>query len=364
MRAARKGGLLLAALSAVVIAACSQGQGPSGVPGGTVTAVGTPGADEYDNPVIAADFPDPGVLKVDGDYFAYATGDPRVDPDQPRETDVNIQVASSNDLVAWSQTVEALPELPSWSEGLIWAPEVWQVDQHFVMYYTARFTDGGRQCISVAVADDPAGPFLDDSDEPLVCQLDLGGSIDPFPLLAGDTRYLLWKNDGNCCGHPTRIWAQELTDDGLALAADEPVDLGIRNDASWEGDLIEAPTVIEHGGSYYLFFSANFFESASYAVGYAKAEEALGPYTDADENPILATPAGVAGWPGDRPAGPGGQAIVADSDGRLWILYHAWDLRSIGYHAGGARTMWVDELVFEDGRPVVFGPDDGPQAAP
>ncbi len=344
-------------------AACSADV--SGVPGGTFTADRTPGPDEYDNPVIETDFPDPGVLVVDGTYYAYATGDPRVDPAAPVTTPYHIQVATSDDLVEWTEPREALPELPAWTEGLIWAPETWQVGPRFVMYYTARFTEGGRQCISVAVGDDPAGPFVDESDEPLICQVDLGGSIDPFPFQDADgTRYVLWKNDGNCCGRATRIWAQELTDDGLELVG-EPVDVGARNDAFWEQDLIEAPTVIERDGTYYLFFSANFFASEFYAVGYATADSVLGPYSDAEENPVLATPEDVHEWPGDRPAGPGGQAIVTDADGELWIVYHAWDLRTVGYfESGGRRAMWLDQLTFEDGRPVVLGPDDGPQTAP
>lgn len=352
-----------AALLLVSLVAC--GRGVTGAPGGTVTADRSPRAEEFDNPVIETDFPDPGLLRVGETYYAYATGDPRVDPNEPGDTGTHIQVATSSDLVNWSEPAEALPELPEWSLGLIWAPEVWQVGEQFVMYYTARFTEGEIQCISVAVADEPEGPFVDESDGPLVCQDDLGGSIDPFPFQDEDgTRYLFWKNDGNCCGRATHIWAQELTDDGLALIG-EAVKTGERNDDFWEQDLVEAPTILEREGTYYMFFSANFFASEFYAIGYATSDDLLGPYTDAEENPIVSTPDDVTSWPNDRPAGPGGQAIVADPDGDLWMLYHAWDMRMLGYfEGGGRRAMWLDELVFEDGRPVVIGPDDGPQARP
>ena len=364
MRARARRLLFPACIGLVVLSGCA-GRDVTGAPGGTLTSTASPGPNEYDNPVIETDFPDPGVLLVDGTYYAYATGDPRVDSAAPVTTPFHIQLATSDDLVEWSEPQEALPELPAWSEGLVWAPEVWQIGERFVMYYTARFTDGGRQCISRAVADSPQGPFVDDSQEPMVCQLDLGGSIDPFPFEDGSgTRYLFWKNDGNCCGRATRIWAQELAADGLSVLG-EPVDTGARNDAFWEQDLVEAPTIIERGGTYYMFFSANFFASPFYAVGYATSDAALGPYTDAEENPILATPEDVQTWPADRPAGPGGQAVVSDADGDLWILYHAWDTRMVGYfEGGGRRAMWLDELTFEDGRPVVIGPDDGPQAAP
>jgi beta-xylosidase len=307
-------------------------------------------AGQYLNPVLDRDFPDPGVLLVDGTYYAYATeGDGR-----------HIQVASSDDLVIWEYLGEALPTLPRWTTGSTWAPEVIQTSAGFVMYYTARHPgtirpDGsGSQCITVAVAGAPEGPFMDDSEAPFVCQPDIGGSIDAIPFLdSGGTLYLVWKNDGNCCAITTRMWAQELTPDGLALVG-EPVDLGLVNDNAWERHVIEAPTIVLRDGTYYLFYSANDYANDQYAAGYATATSMFGPYADADENPILSTPDDEA----NRAFGPGGQAIVTGPDGELWILYHAWDRRFT------QRSMWLDRLVWEDGRPVVEGPTSEPQAAP
>lgn len=320
----------------------------TGSPSGAASPSASIVADEFVNPVLERNFADPGVLEADGTWYAYATGD----------LTVNLQVASSTDLVGWERLGEALPRLPFWqpsSKGLTWAPEVTETSAGYVMYYTGRDVQAGKQCIALAVADDPAGPFVDESEEPLVCQYDLGGSIDPFPFQDADgTRYLLWKNDGNCCGMQTRIYLQEMTEDGLELVG-KPVDLGVQNDRGWEGHLIEAPTLFMQGGTYYLFFSANDYGSERYAVGYATSRKVLGPFTDAEENPILVS--------GDGAAGPGGQAIVADADGDLWMLYHAWDEELVG-DLIGQRAMWLDELSFEGGRPVIDGPEQGPQPRP
>jgi beta-xylosidase len=226
----------------------------------------------------------------------------------------------------------------------------------FVMYYTLRQAASARQCVSVATAERPEGPFTDTREQPLVCQRKLGGSIDPHRFVDRDGRaYLLWKNDGNCCGLPTEIWAQRLDRDGLALIG-RPSSLGVRKDAEWEGALIEAPTLWREGDTYYLFYSANDYASSRYAVGYATADTVLGPYTDAPGNPILATGTSAAN-------GPGGQAIVRGPDGQLWLAYHAWGAL-VGDDAGGQRAMWLDRLSFQDGRPRVAGPTDGPQEAP
>jgi beta-xylosidase len=315
----------------------------------------------FTNPVIGRNFPDPHVIRADGQYFAYST----------TSAGQNIRYARSPDLVEWEIVGEALPELASWS-GLTplfgsvpheatWAPAVAQVGTGYVMYYTTPALEMARpdrkpsQCIGVATGDSPDGPFVDESDGPIVCQSDLGGSIDATHFADEDrTQYLIWKNDGNCCGIPTRFYIQELSDDGLELVG-EPTDMGVSNDLLWERFVIEAPTLWKHDNTYYLFYSGNDFASADYAVGYATSSEVLGPYVDAEENPILRTlpPA----------AGPGHQSIVTDDDGDLWMTYHAWDYAFIGYPQG-RRAMWIDELIFEDGKARVIGPDAEPQAVP
>lgn len=326
------------------------------------TAAATPGEGEFANPVIDDDFPDPHVINVGGTYYAYAT----------TGGGKNLQAATSEDLVEWEMLTDPLPELASWS-GLTplfsdtphkatWAPAAAQVDDRFILYYTTPALEMERpdglpsQCIGVAVADDPAGPFVDESEAPIVCQSDLGGSIDSTYFRDEDgTHYLVWKNDGNCCGIETRFYIQELAADGLEVVG-EPRDMGVSNDTIWERNVIEAPTLIARDGTYYLFFSGNDFASAAYAVGYATSDDVLGPYEDAEENPILET---------ERPAGgPGHQSVLEDEDGDLWMTYHAWDVSRIGYQNGGRRAVWIDPLVIEDGRASVQGPTAGPQPAP
>ena len=310
------------------------------------------------NPVLRDDFPDPFLLRVGDVYYAYATTD----------VSQNLQLASSPDLVTWETLDDPLPKLPSWSSGDTWAPEVLKTSAGFVLYYTARAPDVVRpdgsvsQCITLAVSEVPEGPFVDSSTEPLVCQADLGGSIDATAFVDSDgSKYLIWKNDGNCCGLPTRFSIQPLTDDGLRLTG-KPSDLGIVNDEPWEGGLIEAPTMISADGVYYLLYSANGYDTEFYAVGYATSTNVLGPYVDAPENPILAS-----AW--DRPVtsrarGPGHQSVVAADDGKFWMAYHAWDEDAVGYGNFGERTVWIDRVEFAGGKVVVSGPTGDPQPVP
>jgi beta-xylosidase len=310
------------------------------------------------NPVIRQDFPDPFVLREQDTYYAYATTDAAQ----------HLQLASSPDLVTWTTLPDPLPKLAAWSSGDTWAPEVMKTSAGFVLYYTAHAPDlkrpdgNGSQCITLAVSAKPEGPFVDSSAKPLVCQEDLGGSIDATPFMDADgSRYLIWKNDGNCCGLKTRFSIQPLSDDGLKLTG-KATDMGVVNDEPWEGGLIEAPTLILKDGTYYLFFSGNGYDTEFYAVGYATSKTVLGPYVDAVENPILAS-----AWKRpvtSRARGPGHQSVVAAKDGQLWMTYHAWDEDAIGYGNLGQRSVWIDKLHLDGGKAVVDGPTGLPQPNP
>ena len=188
-------------------------------------------------------------------------------------------------------------------KGLTWAPEVARTPAGFVMYYTLRDAASGRQCISAALAERPEGPFRDTRPRPLVCQERLGGSIDPHRFVDHDgAAYLLWKNDGNCCGLATELWAQRLDGDGLELAG-KPSSLGVRNDAAWEGDLIEAPTLWRDKGTYYLFYSANDYGSARLRGRLRHRHHGARPVPRRRRATRSCAADGSA-------AGPGGQAVV------------------------------------------------------
>ncbi len=313
----------------------------------------------YDNPVFNSDFPDPHVILADGTYYAYSTN----------SSGQNIPVISSTDLATWERVRDALPVLPSWTAlnfGSRWAPGVIQIDETFVLYYVAcdathRDLGGqcpqdstNRQCIGAATSETPEGPYRAEGDAPFICQHDLGGSIDAYPFRDVDGQlYVYWKNDGNCCGLPVGLWAQRLSDDGLELVG-EPVEL-IQRDQIWEIPLIENPAMVEHEGTYYLFYSGNWWESHEYAVGYAVCESPTGPCEKPLDEPIFEYTQEVFG--------PGGQAFFEDEDGDLVMAYHAWTAPIASYPAG-LRSLRIDPVQFENGVPVITGPTSDAQPLP
>ena len=300
----------------------------------------------FTNPVYPGNFPDPGVIEAGGTFFAYGTN----------TATANVPLLTSADLVHWTEGGDVLPRVGRWAgHGDTWAPEVVRTAAgRYVLYYTARWAKADRQCIGAATGDDPRGPFTDPSGEPLICQDAEGGSIDASPYADGTgALHLVWKNDGNHIGRPTHLYGQRLADHGLSVTGN-PVRL-LTNDKPWQAHVIEAPQLVRHEDRLYLFYSANAFDSDSYAVGYATCDTPLGPCRDAAENPILkSSPAA---------AGPGHSYLVTSADGSTWLLYHAWPPEAIGSVMPG-RQLWLDRVTWPAGRPVVHGPTPGPQPGP
>jgi arabinan endo-1,5-alpha-L-arabinosidase len=336
----RQVGAVGAAALTTVLAACgSSSSSASSASSSSSSASGSTApsasASAAPAPVLDQDFPDPDLLRVGDTWYAYAT--------QRTGPFGNLQVASSKDLSkqgGWNLlSSDPLPTLPAWATaGRTWAPDVSATKGGYVMYVAAHSVDPDLQCIGVATGTAPTGPFTPVGDKPLICPADLGGAIDPASFVDADgTRYLLWKNDGNCCGKDTWLWLQRTTPDGLRLVG-SPTKL-IKQDQAWEGNLVEAPDLVRHGSTYTLLYSANDYSGEKYATGYATAPKITGPYTKAAQ-PLLTTAATDV-------IGPGGEDVVAGEDGRSWIVFHGWD------DAKSRRALYVLPLTWQGDRPTV-----------
>ncbi len=302
-------------------------------------------------PVLKDNFPDPFVLEHQGEFIAYSTNDV-----------ANVPVAVSRDLVNWTilreaanpkKKLDAMPALAPWvKEGFTWAPEVMEVGGRWLLYYTANHRKRDVQCIGVAVADNPKGPFRDTSAEPMVCQYDLGGTIDANPFRDKDGKlYLYYKSDGNRVGKNTVIWGQPMTSDGMRVTG-KPVAM-LKDDAKWELRVVEAPTMVRVPGAYAMFFSAGYFgwnpedRLSPYAMGYATCTGPLGPCTDAAANPFLHSfnrrEVGCL-------SGPGHQAIFR-ARGGTFIAFHGWAATKGCRKLEDERYLYIAPFGWENGKP-------------
>jgi beta-xylosidase len=297
----------------------------------------------YRNPIINGNDPDPGVIYVDGVYYASTT--------TTNDTQFEkFPIHSSKNLVDW--TLEGYifdqSNFPSWAKGVdTWAPEIHYIGGQYVVYYVARDM-AGVLCIGAASAPSVTGKFTDIG-APLE-KNDTMGMIDPTYYVDNGIGYLIWKEDGNGANPPekyTPIWLRALNANGLSFASTPKVEI-LRNDpSSWEGPLVEAPWIIFENNFYYLFYSANGYAGPAYAVGIARSKTISGPYQKWDQNPIVQT---NSVW-----AGPGHCSVVRIAGTIDYVMiYHSW----VNGKEGGdnPRMMLMDQILWTDDQwPFIAG---------
>ena len=313
----------------------------------------------YTNPVWAHYFADPFVLKVDRTYWAYGTA-------PPAETGRQFPVLHSADLVHWEYVTHALEPLTDPPAFTYWAPEVARRDGRYFMYYSATTSASDEHHrLRAAVADRPEGPFTDSG-----CELlpGAGFSIDAHPFRDPRTgRWFLY-------------YAADYTDDepygtGLAVVAlredmvsgHGPPRVVVRASCDWQiyerdrnykgrvwnaWHCVEGPFVLFHDERYWCLYSGGAWHTENYGLGFAVADDPMGPWTDdfASRGPTVLRGAK------DRVIGPGHNSVVIGPDGRTpYVVYHAWDANHT------ARRMCIDPLHWTKDGPRCDGPSTGPR---
>jgi beta-xylosidase len=229
----------------------------------------------------------------------------------------NVPTAISIDAVHWTQAPDSLPVLPSWATPSItmtWAPAAQRTTAGWVMYYSTEEQASGRECIGRAISSSPTGPYQDKTSSPVLCQRNLGGSIDPSVVKRpGGATYLVWKSNGNAVHLPDSIWSQQLSNDGLGLRGQPHPLIGL--DVPWELGTVEAPAIVAaSAGGYWLFYAGgNWNRPNQYATGLAYCSTPTGPCQETSKDPFLtATPNVIS---------PGGLDTFTDHRGQLWAAF-------------------------------------------
>jgi beta-xylosidase len=136
-----------------------------------------------------ADQPDPFMMQQGGRYYLFTSQD---------QVPQNVPVRSGTSVGQWGAPTDALPDPPAWAQpGVMWAPDVAQLGNHFLLYFTSQLkgVSPSTMCIGDAISTSVAGPYIA-SPVPFICQQSLGGSIDPRVFDdANGQRYMVWKSD-------------------------------------------------------------------------------------------------------------------------------------------------------------------------
>ena len=272
---------------------------------------------------------------------------------------------SSDTMKTWTEHGNAYTVTDkSFGTQKYWAPEVYKYGGAYYMVYSAA-NAGNRHSIGLAKSNSPTGPFTDIYDHPLFSP---GYSvIDASLFFDTDGRvYLYYSRD--CSENyvngkrTSQVYGVELKAD-LSGAIGEPALLATPTDP-WElqsGSVIwnEGPCVFRRGDVYYLLYTANYYASASYSVGYATSNAPLGVYTKSKDNPILV-------GDGKYTSGTGHCNITRSPDGsEMYMVYHSHTDVTNTTNPIADRTPCVDKLVIRaDGSLAVNGPSVAMQPLP
>jgi beta-xylosidase len=296
-----------------------------------------------------ADQPDPFMLEQGDGYYLFTSQD---------KDHANVPVHQGTVVGRWGPETDALPHLPAWAApGIVWAPDVAQFGNHYMLYFTAQLVGVSPKtmCIGDAVSTAVTGPYLPAA-SPFICQQALGGSIDPRVFDDGDGQpSLLWKSDQNAradhTGLPTvntQIYRQALSADGLSLVG--PPSVIFAPDEAWQNHIVEAPQMVLVHGTYWLFYSGGWFNQSDYAVGVARCQGARGPCADVSPVPFLSS-----NGQGD---GPGEESVFANAAG-VWLLYNPFS--STLPDPGPPRPTSMAHLGFGPDGPYLAAPLVGAQ---
>ncbi|MBI3654755.1 MAG: family 43 glycosylhydrolase [Acidobacteria bacterium] len=309
----------------------------------------------YINPVHPRACPDPYILKYRNEYWCYCTGiwhDGRC-----------FGVLHSRDLLHWRELGGAMERLNP-EATCYWAPEVSYDNGRFLMYYSVG--NEATMHIRVAIADHPAGPFVDAGRRLTREEF----AIDPHLFRDEDgTCYLFYATDFY---QHTHIGTGTVCDrmlDWFTLAGEaRPVS---RARFDWQvydpqraekggvrWHTVEGPFVVKRKGIYYQMFSGGNWKNNTYGVSYATSNRVVSPdewqqLADGERVlPILRTLPGLV-------IGPGHNCVVRGPDNsQMFCIYHRW---ADDY---SDRVLAIDRMDWAGERMFIMGPTTTPQPAP
>ena len=323
-------------------------------------------------------FGDPYVLLAsDGNYYMYGTS-----------LADGFEAYVSADLHDWQPCGQVFRAGSSddWDIDCFWAPEVYERNGKFYLFYSANSKDNPTAeaenfQIGVAVADSPKGPFTHLMNRPV---FKASYPVIDANVLFDDSSDRCWLYFSRCCyKHPVEseiadsarragtfaqveeswVYGVELKPDFSGIIG-EPVLLLAPpaqlsdTQAEWESRSVlsgevnrrwtEGSFIFKNNDTYYMMYSANSYQGAHYAVGYATSKHPLGPFVKSEFNPILQENISRGG----SVMGTGHNMMFRTTDGQMMTSYH-------GRLASnpGERVVFIDPMEIDaEGHLIIHGP--------
>ena len=292
------------------------------------------------------DTKDPSVCKFDDKYFLYYS------VAGVGQAGWSVGIATSTNLRDWTFAGRLTPQTPIEKKGFC-APGCRVIDGRVHLFYQSYGT-GPHDAILHAVSDDGLH-FTRDASSPVfrpTGDWTNGRAIDAevFPLKKKLVMYFATRDHATSSEQMVGIatapldsdysrsqWTQVTTQlsqifrPSVQLPGDPP---GI--DIAWEQKCIEGPTLLEHGGKYYLFYGGA-YNNHPQQIGVAVSDDAIHFKRMNNGQPILGP--GLAGsWNASESGHPG---AFKDDDGRDYLFFQGDNTADkIKWHLSMAPIRW------------------------
>lgn len=239
---------------------------------------------------------------------------------------------SSPDLVHWTKHEHILDTAAiKWARRAMWAPSVVEKKGKYYFFFGANDIQNNNEYggIGVAVADNPAGPFKDHLQKPLVAAFYNGAQpIDQFAFKDKDgSYYLIYGGWGHCniaklnkdfsgfIPYSDTLTFKEITPEGY----------------------VEGPFMFIRNGKYYFMWSEGGWTGPDYCVAYAIGDSPFGPFKRIGK--ILEQDASIA-------RGAGHHSVIKIPGKEEWyIIYHR---RPLTETDGNSRETCIEHMYFDE----------------
>lgn len=305
-----------------------------------------------DASAVQVEVHDPVMAYENGKYYVFSTGP-------------GITIYESSDLQNWSWVGRVFDGEPEWARdavpgfrGHLWAPDVFEKDNRYYLYYSVSAFGKNTSAIGVAVNEtlDPSSPEYLWTDLGPVLQSvpnrDNWNAIDP--AIVEDEDGTPWMSFGSFWGGIKLV----RLDPGLEQIAEpqewyslarRPGDPTAPDDDPGEG-AVEAPYIFHRDGWYYLFVS---FDKccrgmdSTYKIMVGRSKSVSGPYVDREGTAML-DGGGSLVLQGDDDWVALGHNAAYTFDGRDWLVFHAYETAD-----NAKQKLRILPIDWEDGWPVV-----------
>ena len=324
MKTGRRRGIF-AAMAALSLTAAAQVLAPAG-----------------ENPMMYADTvragvpyaKDPHVIRLDGRYLMYYSEPPRP---QVEGDGWAIAIAESRDLTDWKRVGEILPGAAYESKGLCAPCALVRNDTVHIFYQT--YGNGPKDAICHAWSVDGLH-FTRDASNPIFSpegDWNNGRAIDAEVALWNGEYYLYFASrtpDGvkQIPGVAKAPGDTDFSRDSWTQACDASI---LYPQLPWEGECIEAPSVIGRGRWLYMFY-AGAYNNRPQQVGIARSADGV-TWERLSDVPFL--PVGKAGeWNSSESGHP--HIFNDPSTGRTWLFYQGNDTHGRTWLLTKREVVW------------------------